>query len=302
MSCDGGFAHSRAMEEIARGRNHVTDRVEELRALTEREVLACGDALSSLVDKARELIADSYRHVATSMARSEETMSHFASGMQEDILAQESAVDRVLQLAEGIEKAVLGIEKLTRPRTSRDQLRDRGGPRGRARPRIHRDRQYMRELSGNIARPPRTSLVDQGVRTGLPPVMERATSMTRARTRSSAKSASKSGRHRKSESGAAAGWMKCATLSNVALSHLHSRIRSPEPDGDRMTSTSSSSAWARARRRNVTDAGLVTTTPRRSPRRPGVVLMESRMNRIHRHGAVRRLYLESFSSCSPPTV
>lgn len=224
MSCDGRFVHARALEEIARGKQHVGDRVEELRSLTEREVLACGDALSSLVDKARELIADSDHHVAASMARSEETMSRFANGMQEDILAQESAVARVLRLAEGIEKAVLAIEKLTE---SSNILAincaieaARVGEQGRGFTVIA---DYMRELSSDIrtAAENVTSSI-KGVRAGLPPVMERATSM-HARTNSFIGEVSEQVRSasERSESGAAGARLdEVLTLSNVALSHL----------------------------------------------------------------------------------
>ncbi len=224
MSCDAGVVHPRTMEEIARAKKHVTVRAEELRALTEREVLACGDALSSLVDKARELMADSDRHVAASMARSEETMSRFASGMQEDILAQEAAVGRVLQLADGIQSAVLAIEKLTESSNilaincAIEAARLGAQARGFS---VIAD--YMRELGANI----RTAAADvtssiKGVRAGLPPVMQRATSM-HARTRAFAGEISEHVRSasERSESGATGGRLdEVLTLSNVALSHL----------------------------------------------------------------------------------
>jgi methyl-accepting chemotaxis protein len=224
MSCKGNGVHSRARQEIARGKGDVTARVEELRSVTEREVMACGDALSSLVDKARELIADSDRHVATSMARSEETMSRFVGGMQEDVRAQESAVAHVLQLADGIEKAVNAIEKLTQSShilaincaIEAAHLGEKG--RGFAVLATH-----MRELSGNIrsAADTVTSSI-KDVRAGLPPVMERATSMTE-RTRSFTAEVSEQVRSAsaRSASGTAGGRLdEVLELSNVALSHL----------------------------------------------------------------------------------
>jgi hypothetical protein len=224
MSCDGDGVHARAMQEIVRTKDHVRDCIEDLRSLTEREVLACGDVLSSLVDKARELIADSDRRVAVSTSRSEETVSRFVGGMQEDVHAQESAVKQVLQLADGIQKAVQAIEKLTE---SSEILAincaieaARVGEHGRQFAVIAT---HMRELSDNIrdAADTVTSSI-KGVRSGLPPVMQRATSMT-ARTHSFSAELSEQVRTAlaQSESGTDGGRLdEVLTLSNAALSHL----------------------------------------------------------------------------------
>ena len=261
MSCDAGVVHPRTMEEIARAKKHVTVRAEELRALTEREVLACGDALSSLVDKARELMADSDRHVAASMARSEETMSRFASGMQEDILAQEAAVGRVLQLAEGIQNAVLAIEKLTESSNilaincAIEAARVGEQARGFS---VIAD--YMRELGNDI----RTAAADvtssiKGVRAGLPPVMQRATSM-HARTR---EFVGEIGHHvrsasERSESGAMGGRLdEVLTLSNVALSHL--QFQDPFVQG--LTAMVGDVNQLEQRAARVLDGGGVTDAP-----------------------------------------
>src|SRR5437016_125628 len=50
----------------------VARRIQDIQSLSEREVLACGDVLSAIVDKARDLTEDSERAVASSLARSEQ--------------------------------------------------------------------------------------------------------------------------------------------------------------------------------------------------------------------------------------
>ena len=81
--------------------------------MSEREILACGSVLSSIVDEAKHLAEETNQAVAASMARSEEITLRFVKGMREDILAQENAVQNVLDLASRIEEAIVAINDLT---------------------------------------------------------------------------------------------------------------------------------------------------------------------------------------------
>lgn len=104
--------HASAMREIAHGRQRIGALLDEVKALTEREVLACRNALSALSDTARQMIADSDRNADASIARSEEMTSRFVGEMQDDVQAQQSAVAAVLSLADGIEAALAAIDLL----------------------------------------------------------------------------------------------------------------------------------------------------------------------------------------------
>ena len=94
------------MTEIALGRERVAGRVEELKSLSERETLACGNVLSSIVDNVRGLISETDRTVAAAKARSDAATSRFIEGMQQDASTQAAAVTEVLRLADGVEEAI----------------------------------------------------------------------------------------------------------------------------------------------------------------------------------------------------
>jgi methyl-accepting chemotaxis protein len=223
--CDAHLVHPRAMAEFAQGKQRIAARVVDLKATTEREVLACGNVLSSIVDNVRELIAETDRTAAASIARSDEITSSFVRGMQDDILAQEAAVKQVLLVADGIEDAIDAINGLTQSSNmlaiNANIEAARIGAQGRGFAVIA---EHMRELSETIriaADRVRSSI--GAVREGLPPVMQRATSM-HDRTRSfidvvaeQVKSASL-----QTDAGSAATARLDAVmeLSNTGLSHL----------------------------------------------------------------------------------
>lgn len=100
--------------ELARGRARVSERVEGVKSLSEREILACGQVLATLVDEVRDQIDEARHAMQASSARSEALTSRFISEMQQDLQTQEAAVGQVLQLADGIEEAVHAIRRLTR--------------------------------------------------------------------------------------------------------------------------------------------------------------------------------------------
>jgi methyl-accepting chemotaxis protein len=217
------------MAEIAQGKQRVAGRVDELRSLSERETLACGNVLSSIVDNVRGLITETDRTVAEAKARSDAATSRFIEGMQEDAGIQAAAVAEVLRLADGVEEAIRAINGLTQYSNllainARIEAA-RIGEQGRGFAVIA---QHMRDLSVNIRESAdKVSTAIGAVRQGLPPVGARATSM-HERTRSfvdevatQVKSASlqtDAGSARRAAHGSRLD--SVIELSNRALSHL----------------------------------------------------------------------------------
>jgi len=172
-------ANLRALSQLAESHTRIANRIRDIQSMSEREILACGNVLSAIIDKARQLAEESDRAVAMSMARSEQTTSQFVQGMREDILAQEAAVQRVLDLASGIEDAIKAINDLTlsskvlaiNARIEAARLGTQG--KGFA---VIAD--SLSGLSGVIRAASDTVSSSIGaVRQGLPPVSARATSM-----------------------------------------------------------------------------------------------------------------------------
>lgn len=225
VACEGSSSHPEVMAEIARGRRLVAERVEGLRTLTEREILACGEVLSTIVEDVKDLIGETERTMAAARARSKETTSRFIGEVQQDMRAQEAAVDEVLRLNDGIEEAIRAIDGLSQfsnilainARVEAARLGDSG--RGFA---VIADN--MRELSKTIHDTARkVSTAIGAVRNGLPPVRERALSMQQ-RTQSfiDAVAEQVGSASLQSASGAGGGTRLDAVmqLTNKALSHL----------------------------------------------------------------------------------
>jgi methyl-accepting chemotaxis protein len=216
------------MAEIAQGRERVAGRVEELKALSERETLACGSVLSSIVDNVRELITETDRTVAAAKARSDAATARFIEGMQQDAAAQQAAVTQVLGLADGVEEAIRSINGLTQysnllainARIEAARL----GEQGRGFAVIA---QHMRDLAQTIRESAdKVSAAIGAVRQGLPPVGARASSM-HERTRGFVEEVGAQARpgSAAAEAGSAQGSAHSRLdavieLSNQALSHL----------------------------------------------------------------------------------
>ena len=217
--------HRRALAEVAAGRRRLSSRIGALQSLSEQEVLACGRVLAEIVDNVRNLIVETERSVAASLAESDASTQRFIGAMQEDIRAQEAAVGHVLELADGMQEAIEAINALSHysnmlsinARVEAARLGQQGA--GFA---VIAD--HTRELSGTIrAAADRVSTAIGAVRAGLPPVSARAASM-QERTRAfielvgdQMRSAS-----RKAADGSAGnrGLEEVVRLSNEALSHL----------------------------------------------------------------------------------
>ncbi len=105
-------ADLRVLTQLSESNARISAKINDIRSLTEREILACGNVLSAIVDKGRDLADESERSAASSMARAEEITGRFARGIRADLGAQEAAVQHVLELASGIEAAIHAINDL----------------------------------------------------------------------------------------------------------------------------------------------------------------------------------------------
>jgi methyl-accepting chemotaxis protein len=105
--------HPRALAELAHGNGRIARRLESLRALTEREILGCGRVLSTIVENVRDLIAENERSVSESTSRSREVTARFVAEIQGDVNAQEAAVKRLLEVADGMAGAIEAISGLS---------------------------------------------------------------------------------------------------------------------------------------------------------------------------------------------
>ena len=209
---------------IGESTKRVTGLIHEAQALSEREILACGNVLSSIVDNAKQLAEESDHAMASTMARSEEMAARFIQGMREDILAQESAVQKVLDHAGRIEEAIAAINDLTmssrllaiNARIEAARLGAHGRGFTVIADNLNGLSNVIRQASDKVG-----SAID-AVRQGLPPVKARAASMNE-RTKSFVEEVSTQVKSAslQSEPGQSSGKLaKLMELSNEALSHL----------------------------------------------------------------------------------
>jgi ElaB/YqjD/DUF883 family membrane-anchored ribosome-binding protein len=220
---DAADVGQRALALVGRSNTRIAGWIAESKAFTEREVLGCGDELSTLVDTVRGLIAESDQQAANEAAHAREVAARFVNGMQEDMAAQHTAVREVLALADGIQAATAAIERLTQMShilalNMRIEAA-RAGEHGRGFAVIATQ---MRDMAGTI----RTASDDvatavAGVRAGLPTVMAQSASM-QERARRFIAEITAQGEADRSGVGAnqSARLDSVMALSNAALSHL----------------------------------------------------------------------------------
>ena len=214
----------RVREEIDLGRSRVASRVEAMRVLTEREILACGRVLSGIVETAREIITDTDGAVAAAIARSDENTARFIGEMQRDIEAQETAVTEVLTLADSMEEAIGAINSLSQYSDLLSiNARIEAARIGEAGAGFAVIAEQTRQLSGTIrGAAERVGAAIGAVREGLPPVRERASAM-QERARTFIDEVAQEMKHGSRESTATAAGHRLEAvmrLSNEALSHL----------------------------------------------------------------------------------
>jgi methyl-accepting chemotaxis protein len=217
-------AAPRVRAEIDRGKRQVEGRVEALRTLTERKILACGGVLSQIVDTARAIIAETDGALAAAITRSDETTTRFIGEMRTDIEAQEAAVTQVLALADAMQEAVSAIDSLSQysdllsinARIEAARLGEQGAG-------FAVIAEQTRQLSGTIrGAAERVGTAIGSMREGLPSVRERATAMQeRARAFIEVVAAEMKHGSRDAASGAGGHRLEAVMrLSNEALSHL----------------------------------------------------------------------------------
>jgi methyl-accepting chemotaxis protein len=101
------------MAQLSQSNGRVAAVVDELRSLTESEVLSCGSILQEIVEGARRMAQESEISLSASTARSEQVNQRFVQQMREEIKAQTAAVETVLDLVKTIEESVTSINDLT---------------------------------------------------------------------------------------------------------------------------------------------------------------------------------------------
>lgn len=110
------------MESLERHRTSIMDKIGEANGMTEREVLAVGDALKLIVDEARAYVADSSKtlnefastNLSDMLERHGLTMTRFVETMKSQVQAQSEAArqatdqsNRIVELGRSIERATM---------------------------------------------------------------------------------------------------------------------------------------------------------------------------------------------------
>lgn len=102
----------RLREEINARHAKIAAHVEELRAMSEREILACGQVLSTIVDDARSVIDAAEAKLNETNAIAEKLTSGFMGEFGSAADEQSSAVDRMSDSAQSIEGAFDYVDSL----------------------------------------------------------------------------------------------------------------------------------------------------------------------------------------------
>jgi methyl-accepting chemotaxis protein len=254
-------------DELDRGRGRVAARVEAMRTLTEREILACGRVLSGIVETARTIITDTDDAVAAAIRRSDQTTAEFIGEMRRDIEAQEAAVTEVLSLADAMEEAISAINSLSQYSDLLSiNARIEAARIGEAGAGFAVIAEQTRQLSGTIrGAAERVGAAIGAVREGLPPVRERASAMQeRARAFIDVVSQEMKQGTQEAAAGSSAGRLETVMrLSNEALSHLQFQ----DPLVQELSSINKDFAVLSERVARVLAGEAVTDAPTERPRR-----------------------------------
>jgi methyl-accepting chemotaxis protein len=102
----------RIRHEIQIKHDNIKSYVDEVRALSDREIYACGDVLSKIVDGVRSIINQAEDKVRRSGTKTEVITQGFISKFRVEADAQAEAVRRISECALSIEAAVEYVDKL----------------------------------------------------------------------------------------------------------------------------------------------------------------------------------------------
>ncbi len=86
--CDANTVHPLVLAVLGQCKMFITEKVEGLQSMSEREILACGNVLNSIVENIRGLIAETDQAVAASQGRASE-VTDFLETFQTDVRSQE---------------------------------------------------------------------------------------------------------------------------------------------------------------------------------------------------------------------
>lgn len=214
-------ARTRIREEVSARHRRVSGQVTELRGLSEREILACGDVLSNIVTDVGALIDETEAQVRRSGERAEALTGAFMDAIAAEARTQAQAVESVFSLADGIERAVNAIDDLTastgvlaiNAHIEAAHLGDQGRAFGIIAQQLRELSQSIESTTGQV----KAAIAD--VREGLPPIADRATAM-QAHTGRYIERMQEHLRATGPEAGEGCRLDRLVQLSNRALSHL----------------------------------------------------------------------------------
>jgi methyl-accepting chemotaxis protein len=119
---DGGNVAASLVEFLETHRQDIISRIRDANGMTEREVLAVGEALKLIVDEARSYVKDSRTtleefastNLSDMLERHGALMTHFVTSMQTQVTAQSDAarqatsqINRIVELGQTIERVTM---------------------------------------------------------------------------------------------------------------------------------------------------------------------------------------------------
>ncbi len=102
----------RVRHEIELRQDNIKSHVDEVRTLSDREIMACGNVLSRIVEDVKGIIYTADAKVRSSGAQSEKITQDFIEKFRREADAQTEAVARISECALNIEAAVEYVDKL----------------------------------------------------------------------------------------------------------------------------------------------------------------------------------------------
>lgn len=105
-------AGERIRAELAAIHGRVSTQVEDLRGLSERETLAIGSVLSTIVERVQDIVDEGEAELRRSNEEVQAITADFQERISSEAERQEAAVDRVFALAESIGTSIEAIDQL----------------------------------------------------------------------------------------------------------------------------------------------------------------------------------------------